>query len=512
MKTAASIFKKGDKTPKGLRITTYKGEVAFDTECIFTENQYVKKDDPDLIEIEGRQFLKTSKNVAFDNSRKEFFHFHHTRFNILPGIISVSYEKSEPYFEYGWFSSEPLINGVVYDHIKRAVMNIQNVEELRDNLFAYSIKKGCYFLKTRGSHLEQDVPNVDYRRKGYSIEENKGEFELKCELFKHYKPVLNKNIRNYTQLLGPDLSFGLEVETISGHLPEHMQYRAGTVICRDGSLTIAGTDQIGAEYVTVPMKGTKGVANIQYLMTELQKRCEMDLKCSMHIHFGGFSTDRGYLVALYNLSYQIQDELFKMFPFYKTQPEGIKSKNYNQKVTDLFKNIKYFDYKNYVDTCYKKLFHFLAGGINPNRKFNRREKHHPAGSKWNIASRYYWINFNNAIFSKRNTIEFRLHTPTLNYMKTVIWLFMCNAIIRFAEKHEAELIKGDKKFTLKDVFFYYSDKGATGDFVANYLWEYYKHRVELFQKDYKAGDYISKWDIVEDHKFTFTYAGIGYWF
>lgn len=494
------------------QILTYDGKTIPSNKALNTvDGEWCHIDDPDLIEINGHRVLKTSQNFVLDYTKNDKVHLLLTDRKLNQGIVDIKYDNSSIEFVIGYFSDNLYFMADVFDHTVKSVRPCINVELLNPAFFDFSIKKGVYYSKSAEKLLNDYVMNVDYKRKGYSIEENEKEFNDKIKLYADYKPTINKNIRSFTKLLGKDLSFGLETETCSGHLPDHIQYRTGTVICRDGSLAIPGTDIIGAEYVTVPMKGVKGVANIQYLMTELQKFCKLDLKCSMHIHFGGISTDRAYLLALYNLCFQIQNDIFKMFPYYKTNPEGVKGKNYNQKITNLFKHVEFFDYKNYINTCYKRLFHFLSGGIYPNNKFNRKDKHHPSGSKWNITSRYYWVNFNNAIFSKRNTIEFRLHTPTLNYMKTIIWLYICNAILRFAEKHQTELIN-NKSFSLKNVFDYYSDKSETGKFVSEYLYAYYEHKKKLFEEDFKKGDIISMWDIDKDHIFDFTYQGIGYWF
>lgn len=494
-----------------INVKTVTGNVVPRSGCIKVAEGWIEKDHPDIITIDGEPYWKNSKLVLYDFFLKTYVDASKITYRIINGIVGINNDKTNPItFQYGYFKEDRYNNVKVFDHTTGGTAVCMHVDLLDPSVFSFSSPYGVFVLLKKLPVLRDHIRLIDHRQKGYSIEDNVGEFEEKMKMYEDYKPQSNKNILPYALLLGKNLTYGVETETISGYLPNYLQWRTGTVICRDGSLTIEGSDAIGAEYVTVPMRGLKGLYNIQYLMTELSKICKTDLKCSMHIHFGGFSTDRAFLIALYNLCFNIQDEIFKMFPYYKTKPDGIKHKNYNQKLSSLF-NFKFLDYKSYIDKCYNKLFYFLSGGAFPDEKYNRKDKHHPSGSKWNIQSRYYWVNFVNTIFSKRNTVEFRLHTPTTNYMKTIIWLFMCNAIIKFAESNQQQLITGTK-FTLKDVFDYYSNKSETGKFVSEYLWEYYKYKVAIFEKDLEKNDYISMHDITNDHKFEFTYKGIGYWF
>lgn len=49
---------------------------------------------------------------------------------------------------------------------------------------------------------------------------------------------------------------------------------------------------------------------------------------------------------------------------------------------------------------------------------------------------YYWVNFVNALcYNVNKTIEFRFLRPTYNFQKIILWLYILNAILRFAEEH-----------------------------------------------------------------------------
>jgi hypothetical protein len=49
------------------------------------------------------------------------------------------------------------------------------------------------------------------------------------------------------------------------------------------------------------------------------------------------------------------------------------------------------------------------------------------------------MNFIPIIWGTRGTVEFRCHTPTLSATKTIYWLFILVAILKYAKSHVKEL-------------------------------------------------------------------------
>ena len=154
---------------------------------------------------------------------------------------------------------------------------------------------------------------------------------------------------------------------------------------------------------------------------------------------------------------------------------------------------------------------WLSGGHAPDNIFNAKVHKHPQAHKWDRKSRYYWMNAMNTIFSERGTVEFRPHTPTTNPQKIVNWLFICNAIVRYASLHSKSILTDRKqKITLNKVLDYYAENfGSTGRFLSEYLKAYVTERKEKFIRDYERGDKISNWEIEEDKDYLFNYQGIG---
>ena len=394
-----------------------------------------------------------------------------------------------------------------------------NSDILLQNGFVEDLSTGNFIRKADAKELGfgklSTIKNVnDPRNQGYNIEDNAAEFEEKCQLYQNYNTPISKKARIFARYLG-NITYGSEIETITGYLPDYVQNRYGIVVCRDGSLKASDGSQ-GSEYTTIPVSGAKGLVSLSETCKEISKRNIIDHHCAFHIHIGNVDTSRTTLVTLYKLILQIQDEIFKMFPYYKIDEQKYagKEKNYCNKLMRLsigncIAETKE-EYEGYIDSAYKRIFSFLAEKTPPNKEFNRRNGKHPKAAKWERHNRYFWVNFMNAFFSKRNTIEFRLHTGTTNSQKAINWLFICNAIVKTAMSHSREILTGSKVFTLYDVLSYYPERFPTANalFLREYLNAYVEQRKERFLSDFNKLDYFSKWDIDEDKKYEFTFDSV----
>lgn len=51
---------------------------------------------------------------------------------------------------------------------------------------------------------------------------------------------------------------------------------------------------------------------------------------------------------------------------------------------------------------------------------------------------YFWVNFINALcYTVNKTIEFRLLRPTYNFNKILLWIYIFNAILKYAESDKS---------------------------------------------------------------------------
>lgn len=461
----------------------------------------------DCFFVNNTWYRVSSGLIDFDHENKEWF-LKKGSTGLIKGIIGFNPESV-----YGMFTANPYNNCFYMNRNTGEIETVINQDLLIQNGKVEDFSTSIWY-DSKGkdiSALQTPKNIVDHTSKGYNIEDNKEEYVLRELLYKAFKPVMSKDVISYGSILG-DTTFGLEFECAHGNLPLHHQNRTGVVLCRDGSLKDENGHP-GPEFVTIPLKGAKGLQTISTLCKELTKRTDLNLNCSLHIHFGTIPTNRNFLVTLFRLCNKIQNEMFNMFPYYKAQPEGIKNKNYNKKLPSLSilranvqMNKESFD--EYINRGYKQIFTWLAEGYIPDKKRNRKNKKHPAQAKWDRHERYYWVNFMNTIFSDRNTIEFRLHGPTTNAQKTINWLFICNAILKYAINNSHKILLTNCAISLNEVLDYYKKQGSKGYFLSEYLKAYVASRKEQFLKDYQQGDKISKWDYEKDDEYVFTFNNV----
>lgn len=360
-------------------VTTVNGVQEYRNNCKYIKGKYYIQN-IDVFEIGDTWYRKESGLIDFDSETQKWVLKSST--HLIKGIIG--FEKGKPV--YGSFTANPYNNctAVIADGKKVAI----NPEVLIKNGFFENIATGEYYcendvnkssiVKMKSIHNEGN-----FQHKGYNIEDNAKEFADKKKLFAEYPHKKTKVGTSFAKYLG-DITYGLELETSAGNVPDYIQNRHGIVACRDGSIA-------SAEWVTVPMSGVKGLENIKEMCEEITKRCDIDINCSFHVHIGNIPLDRAFLSTLYILGYKIQDDLFKMFPYFKIDPRGIKRKNYCQKLKKFninpCKDFSKVGFKEYIDSVYYSIFMFLSDGVPPDNNNNKKIQQHPIKNKWDRHSR-----------------------------------------------------------------------------------------------------------------------------
>lgn len=115
------------------------------------------------------------------------------------------------------------------------------------------------------------------------------------------------------------------------------------------------------------------------------------------------------------------------------------------------------------------------------------------------------------IFSNRGTAEYRMHTATLNAQKIINWLFMCNAIIKYAQDNAQLILSQEGNIKFLDVLYYYRDKYPYDEraaFLSDYLIAYYEERCRVFKRDIAKEDKLSDHERINDKQYKFTFQGI----
>jgi Putative amidoligase enzyme len=497
------ILYKQDPTLPLITVTTISGEVEYRKNCRKkNENYYVI--DKDIVQIDGDWYIVNDSYATFDHEKKCWV-LRNKVHNLCNGVIG--FDKETKTLTMGFFTKNYLNNVIVSTEI--AEHYAINASVLEGSGFVEELGSGKYKKGLRNNVIRTLGNN---QRFGYNIEDNGMQFLIQNYNSKQYN--INLNHAKIANLLN-GVTFGIELEACAGNMPIHLLNRCGLSICRDGSL-IDKDGVYAPEYVTIPLSGAKGVSNVVEMCDHLQKRNKIDYKCAYHLHIGGIETSRLFLVSLHSLCYKIQGNLFKMFPHYKLKPEGFKEKNYCKLLPKVFKRITPSEnFGEYVNTSYNELYKYLTEDTNGKKEqfsatFNRKTKRHNGRYKWDRVSRYHWLNMVNVFFSHRNTLEFRVHTPTFNATKIINWLLICNAICKYAQKYPLKCLD-NTKISLEEVLNYYAKQNSFStynSFISRYLNTYVAERKAMFAKDKKEEDYLSNHELATDSNYEFIFEGI----
>ena len=109
---------------------------------------------------------------------------------------------------------------------------------------------------------------------------------------------------------------------------------------------------------------------------------------------------------------------------------------------------------------------------------------------------YHVVNLNNLLFSNTRTLEFRISNASHSFTKVANWLFICIAIVTFAEKYSKEIISRKLKPTLADVldgyktsFGWFNFEDSLGSEIAEYLKAYVNFRKDAIKVANKKQDW-----------------------
>ena len=302
------------------------------------------------------------------------------------------------------------------------------------------------------------LPSKNYK---YSLPyDSKGIIEKNLKNYNNnYNPDISKNIKNYAPLLD-GLSFGLEFETTKGFIPNRILNQYGLIPLRDGSIS-------GIEYVTVPMEGEKGLQCTADILDILKERTEYnDATCSLHLHLGNIPRTKEFILAFFKVGMKFQDEIFKMFPLYKKYNYHIKNKNYSAPLPtfEILSKLDPVITSSNIDENFGILYKYLSMGQDFKSVENSLDNvySHPAdpngNQKWNIKYRYLLFNVIPLLFGNKQTIEFRIHTPTYDVNKIMPFIFMNALMINFTIRYKEIILKNKLFLNNYDLFTMLSDQ------------------------------------------------------
>ena len=286
--------------------------------------------------------------------------------------------------------------------------------------------KNVFFSNLNGYYMcRLGMDNETYIRERYT-RGNGGfpyHFERRYEavenfsLFNRKQKVIETKKTKYPISKHLKYTFGLEFETSEGYIPEDLCFRDGLIPLRDGSIS-------GLEYSTVVLEGNKGISLLHQSLHDLRKFTGFNKECSLHIHMGGYPLEPDKIYALYVTCFRLQSALQNILPALTFRTSKYKASGK--------------DYCNLMPAFYS--FDELFQGLVGRRYMGSLVQPHPNDlerkRKWQITTRYYWLNLINMIcYDINKTVEFRFLRPTYNFRKIVTWIYIFNGILKFCEEN-----------------------------------------------------------------------------
>lgn len=214
-------------------------------------------------------------------------------------------------------------------------------------------------------------------------------------------------------------TFGVEFETSAGIIPEYLCFQNGLIPVYDGSIT-------GIEYASVVLKGKLGLQTLRSQFKLYEQYSKINSDCSIHVHLGDLPKSYLYAYFLNHVCYLLQDSLRKYIHQWV-----FNSSEYKNTEKDYAKQLsKPQDFADYYSMIADQ-------GVSNLRNWTPTSSHcrdKEGTRKWNIYQRYYWLNVINLLYYNKNkTIEFRCLPSTTNVEKLIGWIYIFNAIAKYAE-------------------------------------------------------------------------------
>lgn len=427
-------------------VTTFDGTKALKSNCRFIKGLYYEKDRQCFLMPNGKWNRIDNGRIVFDNRDKVWRFL--TDVDLSQGIIGV--EDGNPIIGYFTASKNDtyvtLEDGNEYPLIEEGLLaNLDILENIGNGKFYIKKLVPENSISKDGKYFgNKEIYNYRERNLEYDSYHS-----LEDVIKSHEKAIKisdkDKVIDFFSEELG-NTTFGIEFETWNGTVRPNLLNELGLIPLKDGSLRHDGVTSY--EYATIPFKGASGVYKLKRVCEALTKYTEISTMCSTHLHIGGYDISKEFIVALFLISKKLESNIFRLFPRYFKDTSKFKKKSYCGPLPNFRIN---------AEDDVKESFRAIYEWLSNNNTFERFDtKFHPddpgGTQKWNISSRYFWLNFVPFIWGKSRTIEFRVHPPTTNFIKSLNWVFICNAIMKYAYDNRNNLEVLFEEITLPELF------------------------------------------------------------
>ncbi len=471
------------------KVITIKGEEVLISQCKKFNKLYYKIGNPEIKNsgdcylIGDKYYREETKLIVFNHTINRYVHLDYT---LIEGVVDVVNDE----LVLGYFTNSDSFskvkekNGNWYLIFNTNVFN--NTKMYRERL-----SSGDYYHISK--LFAYDFSKILTPQNGYKTSlpyDSKGILDNYLENYNaNYNPEISSSIKNYAPIL-EDLTFGLEFETTKGFIPKRILNNYGLIPLRDGSIS-------GIEYVTVPMSGEKGLQAVCDITKVLKERTEYDDKtCSLHLHLGNLPRTKEFILAFFKTGMMIQNEVFSMFPLYKKYNYRIKNKNYSAPLPtfEILSGLDRIITKDNIDQNFNTVYRYLSMGQSFESVGNSLDNvvSHPAdpngNQKWNIRPRYLIYNMIPLLFGNKQTIEFRIHTPTYEVNKIMPFILMNALVVNFVIKNQDNILSNpnfSNGFGLIDILrtqiYSYKSKVQNLDLLQDYMTDYVCIRKEAVE-------------------------------
>lgn len=503
-------------------IKTYTGRNEKRSDCVRIKGQYYFKGDISVKDsgesyfVEGKYHRFNNGLIEYDHNIKKYVLIHKN--HLKTGIVDVL--DGKPVM--GFYTANLTNNVSLLDNFSSSKSTNCISKEIANKLgYRERYADGKFYLAKNSDGVKipdtifTKISNKLLNKTSLPYDSRWSEGIVRRVYNQTYVPdEKNKNLNILGDWLETNsITFGVEFETSDGYLAERLCYQYGVLALRDGSIK-------GLEYVTVPLSGRKGLYTLRDICKKLKERTKFDTSCALHIHVGGLDRKESNILAAFNLGYILQNDSFDLQPYYKRGGTGVynngRNKDYCKKISsDIFNSIN--DKKALKDK-FDSLFLYTSDGTSFSRyeRDLKKVNNHPSDpkgkSKWNIRSRYGWLNLVPILFTNKKTIEFRHHTSTFDFEKIVNFLIFCSTFVKFAKYNDVKLcdMNSDLVKELK------SSKNKLGYIISKALPnktfstiisrynEYNKIRKEVMKKLKDSKDYLGK----NESKYDKNYASL----
>lgn len=426
-------------------VTTVKNERHLKNQCRKIDNEYYKIGDRnvensgDCYEINGRYYKDNTGYILYDNFTKQYEIANSSH---LKGVINIKNNT----LIIGRFSKNNLCTKLIEKDSSK-IFYVMN----------YNILENSNYILDKVHNIYRHFTNINilnllnYKKLDYGYKQSLN-YNITSDLISQVKQEYIDHLhqlKEYSYTYGikkyiKGLSFGAEFETSKGVIPKKYCLANALVPLRDGSIK-------GLEYVTLPLEGEKGINALINSSKLINNYTTYDDSCSFHLHLGNIPRTESFILALFKTAMLIQDEMFEMFPLYKKENLEYKKKNYTSPLpsSKLFSLLDPVIDKNNLKENFSIIFKYLSDGYDY-LEYNKDLKNvhsHPFDPnntrKWNIKSRYHWINFVPLLFGNKETVEFRIHTPVKDPNKIIYFLLLTSKIVNFVKENEKSILNND---------------------------------------------------------------------